>query len=120
MLILAHVGGDDGFVLTSLLAVSIMFGAGLTVMLMDKRGDAGRRKAMIAASALVLSGALVLLPTRLQTCHLWRDRLLTITSTLVSASGQGSDNPPGLTPQEHAQLQTRVAEILKQRPFGCV
>jgi hypothetical protein len=117
MWILAHGSGDEG----SILVVPLIVAAGgLTLVLLERRAiSRGLLVGAVGCLAVLLSAALWL-PPRLHACNDWRLQLLQATSALVSASGSGSQTAPGLTMPEHEAMQRRVAQIIDQRPFGCL
>ncbi|HKF00348.1 MAG TPA: hypothetical protein VKG45_15630 [Actinomycetes bacterium] len=122
MRILAHAGGDEGLMFGSALFLLMLVGGGMALLLVGERsGGLDRRiKTWFTIAALVTAAALAWIPVRYQTCHAWRDQLLNATSVLVSASGAGSDTPPAMSAQDRATVQSRVRQILGQRPFGCI
>jgi hypothetical protein len=117
MWILAHGGGDEG----SLFVVPlIVVAGGLTLVVLEKRTFSRSLLLGIAGALMVLLSAALWLPPKLHTCGHWRTRLLEATSAFVSASGNGSQTAPGLTQQEHLDMQRRVVQIIDERPFGCL
>jgi hypothetical protein len=116
-LVLAHGSGDEGAIV---LAPLIMVGGGLALVFLERRSRSRGLLFGALASVVLLLAAVIWMPRALHTCTDWRQQLLQATSALVSASGSGSQTPPGLTAQDHTEMQGRVREILRQRPFGCV
>lgn len=117
MWILAHGTGDEG----SILVVPLIVAAGgLTLVVLERRAvSRGLLVGLVGFLAVMLSAALWL-PAKLHTCNDWKLQLYRATSALVSASGNGSQTAPGLSASEHQAMQRRVAQIIDQRPFGCL
>lgn len=117
MWILAHGTGDEGSIL---IVPLIVVAGGLTLVLLERREFSRRLLVGAVGCLMVLVSAALWLPPKLHSCRDWRQGLLQATSALISASGSGSQTAPNLTEQEHATMQRRVAEIIDQRPFGCL